>query len=217
MSVILTYVSLVGLLRLLNSILSKLLVVRFIRFLLQFSVFTDKMLHITGKIESLRGVVVFVVRWCHCFHVFLHLFFCCVSVSLQHEKARFLIRFLTWFLCKLPASTHRLLRFRLLLFFGMALSYCYHFSFHYYTFEVRILLRYYSSLSFSLLLRALTVLCGKKSLLRLAESSKSAGFASVVVKTQGKRKPIEIKLTNVAWGWAGEGFWEGAWLLFSFH
>lgn len=75
MSMILPYVSLVGLLRLLNSILSKLLVVRFIRFLLQFSVFTDKMLHITGKIESLRGVVVFVVRWCHCFHVFLHLFF----------------------------------------------------------------------------------------------------------------------------------------------
>lgn len=48
-----------------------------------------------------------------------------VSVSLQHEKARFLIRFLTWFLCKLPASIHRLLRFRLLLFFGMALSYGY--------------------------------------------------------------------------------------------
>lgn len=94
MSMILPYVSLVGLLRLLNSILSKLLVVRFIRFLLQFSVFTDKMLHITGKIESLRGVV-FVDRWCHCFHVFLYLFFCCVSVSLQHEKARFLIRFLT--------------------------------------------------------------------------------------------------------------------------
>lgn len=95
MSMIIPYVSLVGLLRLLNSILSKLLVVRFIRFLLQFFVFTDKMLHNTGKIESLRGVVV-VVRWCHCFHVFLHLFlFCCVSVSLQHEKARFLIRFLT--------------------------------------------------------------------------------------------------------------------------
>lgn len=57
MSMILPYVSLVGLLRLLNSILSKLLVVRFIRFLLQFSVLLIKCYTLRERLRVYGGLL----------------------------------------------------------------------------------------------------------------------------------------------------------------
>lgn len=92
----------------------------------------------------------------------LFVVFVFVSASLQHEKARFLIRFYTWFHYKLSAPFHRgrLLRFRLFMFAssticGMAL-----YKLH---FEVRILCcwQFWKSLFFSV------EVCWKKKLRKL--------------------------------------------------
>lgn len=58
--------------RLLNSILSKLLVVRFIRFFFHYIILLIKCYTIRKRLRDYVGLL---FRWCHCFHIFLHFCF----------------------------------------------------------------------------------------------------------------------------------------------